>query len=151
MANGKFNHWLTRDGLEKLTNWAMKGCTDAQLANNMGISISCYYKWANDAKCVDIFDAIKKGREMSIVIVENTAFKVALGLVEEEVAVKVRDKDGGERVEMRKRRPLPNTTMLIFLLKNKAGYRDNPDYSPDDDEGLAKAREILGAVPSVID
>ena len=149
MATGKYQQWLKPDGIDRIVNWAAKGCTYAEIANNMGISEGTLYGWLNAHD--EINEAIKRGRSMSIVSIENMAFRMAMGDVEEEVVVKVRDSDGSERVEMRKRRPLPSVPMLIFLLKNRAGYRDNPDIDPNADESLRKAREILAGVPSAID
>ena len=115
----------------------------------MGINERTLYAWMDAHE--QISQAFKNGREMSIQCVENMAFKVAMGDVEEEVAVKVKDEKNGERVEMKKRRLPPNPTMLIFLLKNRAGYRDNPPENIDAGGTLEKARELLAGVPSVID
>ena len=37
MARGKFEYWLTEDGLTLLEGWARDGLTDAQLAEKMNI------------------------------------------------------------------------------------------------------------------
>ena len=124
MATGKYHKWLEPANLERITNWALKGCTDAEIAANMGIRRTTLYDWYN--KHGDISDAVKKGREMSIGCIENMAFKVAMGLAEEEVMVKVKNADGTESAQMRKRKLPPNPSMLMFLLKNKAGYRSEP-------------------------
>lgn len=125
MAKPKYEKWLTEDGLSQITNWAAKGLIYSEIASNMGIHVSTLMGWLN-AHC-EISEAIKKGRAMSIVCIENMAFRLAMGDVEEEIAVKIKGIDGSERIEMRKRRPLPDKTMLIFLLKNRAGYSDNPN------------------------
>ena len=127
MAKNKYEQWLRPEKLEQLTNWAMKGCTDEELANNMGIASSTYYAWMLKPQCVEILEAIKRGRELCIDCIENMAFKVAMGLAEEETMVKVKNADGSERAEMRKRKLPPNGPMLMFLLKNKAGYRSEPE------------------------
>jgi hypothetical protein len=49
-----------------------------------------------------------------------------MGLAEEEIMVKEKNADGSERAVMRKRKLAPNPTMLMFLMKNKAGYRSEP-------------------------
>ncbi len=149
MAKPKYTRWLEADGLAKIANWAAKGCTYEEIARNMGVNPSTLYEWV--PKLPEIAEAIKTGRELSIVHIENMAFKVAMGQVEEEQMVKVKNGDGSERVEMRKRRLPPNTAMLIFLLKNRAGYRDNPPENVDAEGTLDKARELLEGVPSAID
>lgn len=125
MAKGKHIAWHARERLEKLMNWAAKGCTDDEIARNIGIHRATLYDWMT--KYDDIADAVKTGREMAVESIENMAFKVAMGLAEEETMVKVKNADGSERAEMRKRRLPPNPTMLMFLLKNRAGYRSEPE------------------------
>ena len=149
MAKPKYTQWLEPTGLERITNWALNGLTLAEIANNVGVSDSTFRDWMG--KLPAISAAVKTGREMSIQCIENMAFKVAMGQVDEEQMVKVKNDDGSERVEMRKRRLPPNPTMLIFLLKNRAGYRDNPPENIDANGSLDKARELLAGVPSVID
>lgn len=140
MANGKYQRWLEPDGLEKLTNWAARGNTDAELANNMGISCSTFYAWL--LKYSDISEAIKKGREMAVEAIENAFFKRALGgtVVTEEVEeFRGTFKDGkpwdGTGVKRTVRKELPgDVTAQIFYLKNKAGYRNEVEASVAIDE-----------------
>lgn len=139
MATGKYHEWLEPDGIERVTNWAAKGCTYAEIAHNMGISRDTLNEWMKSYPAIS--DAVKTGRALSITCIENMAFKVAMGLVEEETIVKVRDAEGGEQVRLQKRRQPPSTAMLIFLLKNRAGYRDNPAEGMD--EALSKVDELL--------
>lgn len=143
MANPKYKQWLEQDGLAKITNWASKGLTYSEIAKNMQISEKSLYVWVKDHS--EILQAIKKGRSMNIVSLENMAFRLAMGDVEEEVAVKVKGRDGAERIEMRKRRPLPDKTMLIFLLKNRAGYSDNPNSKSAEQADA----EVLGYIRSL--
>lgn len=136
MATGKYHKWLEPANLERITNWAMKGCTYAEIAKNMGVGERTFYTWVD--KFEQIQQAVKTGQEMSIDCIENMAFKVAMGLVEEDIMVKVRGADGSERTEMRKRKIPPNASMLMFLLKNRAGYRSEPK----DDAPLEKSAEV---------
>jgi len=139
MAKGKHIAWHEAAQLEKLTNWAANGCTDADIAKNVGISRQTYYVW--QSKYADIADAIKKGREMCVQQVENTFFRRIMGLCEEvtetkEVEQKMVD---GELVTVHRivktttRRLAPDMTGLIFYLKNKAGYQSEPDVEVDVD------------------
>lgn len=125
MAKGKHIAWHDPAKLEKLTNWAMKGLTDDEIAQNVGVHRSTLYDWFS--KYSDISDAVKTGREMAVECLENMAFRVAMGLAEEEHVVKLREPGGGERVTVVKRRLPPNAPMLMFLLKNRAGYRSEPE------------------------
>ena len=48
MAKGKYEDWLTGDGLTLLEGWARDGLTDEQIASNCGISPSTLYRWKDD-------------------------------------------------------------------------------------------------------
>ena len=43
MAKGKYQEWLTEDGLTKLEAWARDGLTDEQIAKNIGIKRPTLY------------------------------------------------------------------------------------------------------------
>lgn len=144
----KYDEWLTEDGLELITNWAAKGCTNAEIANNMGIGNSTFFTWQN--QFTELREAIKKGRKLSIQFIENKFFQTAFGGVEEVTEVveekTVIDHKGNEhKVIDRKtttRKLAPNVTAQIFYLKNKAGYSDNPQVEVDTEDTEAYFNEI---------
>lgn len=45
MAKGKYQEWLTPDGITRLEAWARDGLTDEQIAAKMGISTKTLYEW----------------------------------------------------------------------------------------------------------
>ena len=61
MAKGKYEYWLTPEGLIKLEGWARDGLTDEQIAQNVGISRSTLNAWKT--KYSDISDTLKRGKE----------------------------------------------------------------------------------------
>ena len=77
MAKGKYEHWLTMEGLLELEGWARDGLTDEQIAYNMGINKATLYRWKE--KYCDICDALKRGKEVVDRQVENALLKRALG------------------------------------------------------------------------
>ena len=77
MAKGKYEYWLTLDGLLLLESWARDGLTDEQIAHNMGISKATLYNYKRDH--LDILEALKKGKEVVDIQVENALLKRALG------------------------------------------------------------------------
>ena len=77
MAKGQFDKWKAPDGLLLLQGWARDGLDDEQIAHNCGIARSTLYRWKNNHK--DICDALKKGKEVVDIEVENALLRRALG------------------------------------------------------------------------
>lgn len=77
MAKGKYEYWLTADGLLRLEAYARDGLTDEQIAHNLNITPSTYYEWKK--KYPEISEAIKRGKEVVDILVENALLKRALG------------------------------------------------------------------------
>lgn len=149
MSHGKFEYWLTEDGLTLLEGWARDGLTDEQLAEKIGINRATLYDWKK--KFPNISDALKKGKEIVDIQVENALLKRALGYDYQEEKIEKSDKDGVKVIQILKHIP-PDTTAQIFWLKNRRPerWRDKPDM-PGDPEVLKKARSILEGIESAID
>ena len=77
MAKGKYEYWLTPEGLLKIEGWARDGLTDEQIATNMGISPATLYNWKKDY--LEILESLKRGKEVVDRQVENALLKRALG------------------------------------------------------------------------
>ncbi|KIL46169.1 hypothetical protein [Jeotgalibacillus campisalis] len=122
MAKGKYQEWITEEGLLILEGWARDGLTDEQIAHNIGIRRETLYDWKK--KHPNITNALKKGKEVIDRQVENAMLRSALGFHYEEDHVT----PGGDvfRVEKYER---PNTTAQIFWLKNRKPkqWRDKQD------------------------
>lgn len=103
--------------------WARDGLTLDQIADNLGIAKSTLCDYQNNYS--DLSDALKNGREVIDVMVENALLKSAMGYEYEEVTTEYTDLKSGENVypaEVTKRvvkHAAPNTTALIFWLKNR--------------------------------
>jgi len=99
LAKGKYQYWLTEEGLTLLAGWARDGLTDEQIANNIGVSRETLNQWKH--KYADISDTLKKGKEVVDYAVENALLNRALG---------------------------GDTTAQIFWLKNRRPdkWRDKP-------------------------
>ena len=77
MAKGKYQRWLEPDGLILLEGWARDGLTDEDIAHNIGVNPCTLYDWKN--KYPKISEAIKKGKEVVDIMVENALLKRAMG------------------------------------------------------------------------
>lgn len=123
VARGKFEYWLTEDGLTLISGWARDGLVDEQIAHNMGIASGTLYDWKK--KFPEISKALKTGKEVVDYQVENALLYKALG---------------------------GDTTAQIFWLKNRRPdkWRDKPE-TPGDSDALKKARALLEGIESAID
>ena len=94
MAKGKYEYWLTQEGVILLEGWARDGLTDEQIAQCMGIVPSTLYEWKK--KHSEISEALKKGKAVIDRQVENALLKRALGYSYTEVT-KERIIDTGQK------------------------------------------------------
>lgn len=140
MAKGKYEYWLTPEGLLKLEGWARDGLTDEQIAENMGISRSTLNAWKD--KYSDISDTLKKGKEVVDRQVENALLKRALGYKYDEVTV-----EGGVETKRVTKEVVPDTTAQIFWLKNRKreswADRQNIELSQPIDESIKEMEEYF--------
>lgn len=137
MAKGKYEQWLTEEGLLQLEAWARNGLTDEQIAANMGITRSTLNEWKK--KYSDISDTLKRGKDIVDIQVENALLKRALGYTYiETTQEQVDDYDPhtglktGSHMEVTKtvtKEVQSDTTAQIFWLKNRKPdtWRDKRD------------------------
>ena len=149
MAKGKYQEWLEPDGLLLLEGWARDGLTDEQIAGNVGITATTLYEWKN--RFPEISEALKKGKEVVDIQVENALLKRALGYDYQEQRIEKSEKDGTKIIQTIKHVPA-DTTAQIFWLKNRRPdkWRDKPEV-PGDSDGLRRAKELLEGISSAID
>jgi len=129
MAKGKYQAWLTPEGLLKIEGWARDGLTDEQIAHNMGIGYSTLQVWKQ--RYQDIQDTLKKGKDVVDVQVENALLKRALGYKYTETMVE--ESDDGRKIRETVKEVVPDTTAQIFWLKNRKPkeWRDRKDINVD--------------------
>lgn len=142
MAKGKYQEWLTKEGLLRLQGWARDGLTDEQIATNMGISAATLYNWKRDH--LDILEALKEGKDVADRQVENALFKSAMGYTFDEVTKELKD-DELVVTKVVHKEVQPNTTAQIFWLKNRkrAEWRDRVENAITGADGGAVKVETL--------
>ena len=141
MAKGKYQRWLEPDGLLLLKGWARDGLTDEQLAEKMEISSSTLYEWK--VKYPEISEALKKGKEIVDIQVENALLKRALGYEYMEERVEISEKDGRKVIQTVKH-VIPDTAAAFIWLKNR-----RPDKWRDKPETIGGKKPEDGAVESM--
>jgi hypothetical protein len=128
IARGKYQEWLTEDGLTCIEGWAREGLTDVQIASKIGISPRRYYEW--QIKFPQISQALKKGKAPVDTQVENALLKRALGYEYIETVTDYtfseteKDEDGNPKkiiknIRMTKKHVAPETGAIAFWLKNR--------------------------------
>ena len=119
MASGKYQEWLTEEGLLKIEGWARDGLTNEQIASNIGINRDTLYTWIK--KYPDISDTLKKGKEVIDRQVENALLKRALGYSYDEVTQERMESGELEVTKVITKHVSPDTTAQIFWLRNRKG------------------------------
>ncbi len=145
----KYEHWLTAEGLLQIEAWARDGLTEEQIAHNMGISVKTLFNYKQ--KYLPILQALKKGKEVVDIQVENALLKRALGYSYTEITSERKlNEDTGEYEMVTTKEivkeVLPDTTAQIFWLKNRKPdvWRDKKDVDVKEDNtvGIAYLPEI---------
>jgi len=155
VAKGKYQKWLTPEGLILLEGWARDGLTDKEIAAKIKITSSTLYDWMS--KYPDISEALKKGKEVTDYEVETSLHKKCVGYyVTEEAAVKCKrvfwDENGRrceeetvEKVEIQKYVP-PDTTAQLAWLNNRRSekWRRNAGKEKLDEKRFEHDKDIDG-------
>ena len=141
MAKGKYQEWLEPDGLLKLEGYARDGLIDEQIAKNMGIALSTLKLWKNGHPA--ILAALKRGKEVIDIEVENALYKRAIGYTYEEVKEEEMP-DGRIRRTVTTKEVAGDTTAQIFWLKNRKSteWRDRRDVALTGEDGGPVAVEL---------
>lgn len=116
MAKSKWEQ--VKDKLVLVEGWARDGLTDEQIANNLGIGKTTFYRMCKEH--VELLEHLKKGKEIVDYEVENALLKNALN---------------------------GNTTAQIFWLKNRKPkqWKDKVNVESSDDE-LTKVEQLLNKI-----
>lgn len=120
--------------LIEIEAWKRDGLTDEQIFKNLGISRDTFYKYKE--KYSDFSEAIKKGKEVADIEVENALFKRAIGYKYKEVIKEVKEIDGKKSTyvkEVTKEMP-GDVGAQIFWLKNRKSskWKDKQDIDIED-------------------
>lgn len=122
---GKYEYWLTKDGLTKIKGWARDGLIDKQIAENIGVTPKTLYEWKN--RFSEFRDALKNEKEIADRHVENALHNRALGYGYSEkktTVTEILNPDTGDIIELKKteifEKHMPaDTTAIIYWLKNR--------------------------------
>lgn len=144
IAVGKYQAWLTPDGLARLEQWAREGLTDEQIAHNIGINPGTLYDWQN--RFPQISEALKRGKAPVDIAVENALLKRALGYDYEETVTEVVEMpDGSKRKHIKKttKQVVPDVTAQIYWLNNRRPDRWRNKAVADNSGTLDRLDQLL--------
>ena len=105
--------------IDKIKMWKRDGYHEEQIAKMLGVAVSTFnlYKKSHS----ELSDTLKTGKEDLIADLEKTLYQKAKGVEYEEVKTVI-EKDGQgkdkKKIEKTKKWIPPDTTALIFTLKN---------------------------------
>lgn len=151
MAKSKWED--VKEKLILVEGWARDGLTDEQIAKNLGIGKTAFYKYKNEH--TEFANTLKRGKEVIDYEVENALLKRALGYEYTEVTkerILKKDEKGQPCVDIHgfpvhemvvtktvKKEVVPDTTAQIFWLKNRKpkDWRDKQEITHNV-EGIEK-------------
>lgn len=139
----KADEWLLPEKLLLLEDWARQGLFDAQIAKNMGISEATLYRYK--ANHPEIKEALRKGKEVVDIEVENAMLKRALGYTVRIVEQKI-DKFGDVHDCERDVHIPGDVTAQIFWLKNRRRQQWRDKVEVEKGESIQKI-EIINDLP----
>jgi len=131
-----------RDKLILVEGWARDGLTDEQIAKNLGIGKTTFYRMCKEH--LELLEHLKKGKEIVDYEVENALLKRALGYTE--LIKKEKVTKDGDVVEIEEEiHIVPDTTAQIFWLKNRKPnkWKDRPEEEKVDDDKI----QIINDLP----
>ncbi len=128
----------------QVVKWmARHGLTDDEIADELDIVRSTFYKWKNDFP--EFSDSLKESKELPNSKIQDSLYKRALGYEYDEIETYY-DKDGNESSKIKLVHVKPDVTAQIFFLKNRMRneYRDVQHIKDETDrtELLEEIREI---------
>lgn len=106
-----------------------RGATIDEVAREMGVAKSTVYEWAKVHK--EFAEALRTSRELTDMQVEKSLYKRAMGYTATERRTILKPGPNGSmepiRVEVNERDVPPDSSAAIFWLKNRQGWRNDPD------------------------
>ena len=132
-----------KDKLILIKGMARDGLTQQQIADNLGINVDTLIEYKK--KYTDFSEALKKGKEVVDIEVENALLKRALGYKYDEVTY-----ENGVETKRVTKEVQPDTTAQIFWLKNRKpnNWKDRVE-TDEDKEAVANASQVIAKIRKV--
>lgn len=137
----KVDEWLSEEGLLLLKARSRDSLNKRELAEKIGVTSATLARWEREYP--QIAEAVRKGREIIDISVENAILKKALGFETTEIKT-VLKADGAEEVTTVCKNVPPDLSAASVWLKNRCPekWRDKPENN----NALSKVDKILGGI-----
>jgi hypothetical protein len=105
--------------LDEIAAWARQGLVDTDIAYNLGIATSTFYRWKNEHK--EFRESLKISKKVANERVKNALYQRATGYDYDEVTEDTSYEDGKPvtRTKTTTKQVAPDPTAIIFWLKNR--------------------------------
>lgn len=125
---------------EQARQLCLLGSTDKQLGDFFGVSEQTINTWKN--KYPEFLESIKEGKLIADAKVVASLYKRALGFEYNEIELRTDDKTKSKRVT--KKMVVPDTTAIIFWLKNRQPeyWRDKQEVDHQSSDGSMSTKPI---------
>ena len=135
-------YWEKEENLQKIYEWASKGLTLNDIANNMGIARETLWMWRK--KSDHITNALHTGDKVIIEVLENALIRKATGYDYEEEEYRMNFKTGKmEKYKTRRIHYPPDTPALKYALNNKSKGAWSERIEVQDLESSKKLDKLL--------
>ena len=130
--------------LIEIEAWKRDGLTNEQIMKNLGIGRDSFYRYKD--KYSEFSDALKKGKEVADIEVENALFKRAIGYKYKEVIKEVKEIDGKKSTyvkEVVKEMPGDVAAQILWLKNRKSNNWKDKRENENDDTKLIEVLDKL--------
>ena len=134
-------YWTEPEQLNRIKQWAEQGLSVVDIANNIGIAQSTLYNWRSKSDV--IMEALTKGQDTAVEILENALFKRAVGYDIEEVTYRYDEEGNKIKQRSQTKHIYPDVTALKFALINKSNGRWSDRVEYKDESANNKLDELL--------
>ena len=135
----KSKWYAVKDRFLEVEAWARDGLTDQQISHNLGIHRDTFYNYKKEHS--DFSDALREGKEVADVVMENAMYKRGTGYTYDEITTEITTTTTGKELARKIRKvtkhvPADPSTGMWWLCNRKSDtWRQHQREQAGSDEG----------------